>query len=89
MKKLMICGVFSLLPLFACMQASEDEPAPPPEESEVEQSISACCIDYTCPDPDYITTGCRTGAGPTIRQAYDECNAACPVQCQSSGLYCQ
>lgn len=88
MKKLMACGVLSLFPLFACMQTSEDEPAPPPE-STVEQLVTTCCIDYSCPDPDFSTTGCRTGAGPTIREAYDACNAACDVQCQSSGLYCE
>ena len=86
MKNLIVFGVFALVPLFACMDASEDEPAP---ESSVEQAVTTCCIDYTCPDPDFSTTGCKTGAGPTIRQAYDACNAACDVQCQSSGLYCE
>jgi hypothetical protein len=90
MKKLMACGLLSLFPLFACLDTPEDVPAPDRESSvEQESSTSVCCIDYFCPDPDYMTTGCKTGAGPTIREAYLECNAACDVQCQPSGLYCQ
>lgn len=90
MNKLMACGVLSLFPLFACMEASEDEPAPETESSVEQQSAtSVCCIDYYCPDPDFETTGCRTGAGPSINEAYHACNDVCDVQCQPSGLYCQ
>ena len=73
------------------------DPSPEPEiaaepatsDGETSAVLGSCCIDYTCPSPDFSTTGCKTGSGPRIREAYDACNAACSVQCASSGLYCE
>jgi hypothetical protein len=97
MRKIILCGLLSAISLFACVESKEpasepapqSEPAAEPTPSDGEASLAGgCCIDYTCPSPDFITTGCKVGAGPTIREAYEECNAACPVTCASSGLYC-
>jgi hypothetical protein len=92
MKKLLLCGLVSSIALFACVGGKEDEPDPGDEELGEVESALTCCIDFTCPGPepyDFTTTGCRTGAGPTIAGARDECEAGCPVMCASSGLYCQ
>ncbi|HWO24194.1 MAG TPA: hypothetical protein VNO30_35870, partial [Kofleriaceae bacterium] len=62
-------------------ELTADVPAP--------STLSICCIDYTCPSPDFTTTGCKTGAGPSIREAFDACNDFCSATCASSGLYCE
>jgi hypothetical protein len=95
MRKLLICCALSMVGLFACVEGREAEPDPTSHGDElggevVEQSVAGgCCIDFTCPSPDFTTTGCKTGAGPRIREASDACNASCPTQCASSGLYCE
>jgi hypothetical protein len=96
MKKLMLCGALSLIGMFACAEPLPEAPDPAPEtavepapgDEAAGSLVGSCCIDYTCPSPDFETTGCKTGSGPSIREAYEACNAVCPVPCASSGLYC-
>jgi hypothetical protein len=81
MKKLMLCGVLSLLG-FACFQ-------PPTEASTSSESeILVCCADWTCPTTGFETTGCVRGHPYNIFQAHAACNAACSVACTSPGTYC-
>ena len=70
--------------------AAEHQPASDEllREAPETSSFGACCIDYTCPSPDFDTTGCKVGAGPSIREAFETCAAYCSVSCTSSGLYC-
>jgi hypothetical protein len=81
MKKLILCGVLSLLGLSACLQ-------PMPEaEATIESELLVCCADWTCPPTGFETTGC-TKSQTTISEARAACNAACSVPCTSPGAYC-
>jgi hypothetical protein len=90
-----VCGVLSMIGLFGCA-ASGGPDRGPASEAAVETVVSedaselagGCCIDYYCGSLDVWWTGCKLGAGPSIREALDACNAACPELCASGGMYC-
>lgn len=96
MRAFLLWSALSLMGLAACVEARESAPTPAPtEEPEAVEAepeaelVGNCCIDYTCAANGYSTTGCKTGSGPSIREAFEECRDACPGGCTSSGLYCQ
>jgi hypothetical protein len=95
MRKLILCSALSLIGLFAGVASSQSDPSPEAtakpatSDSDTSSGVGLCCIEYTCPSPDFSTEGCKSGSGPSIREAYDACNNACNVQCASSGLYCE
>lgn len=95
MKALLMCGVLSMIGLFACVESTEMEPDPATgtaversdQDSEVPGEAPAllgdgiCCIDYVCPTNGFETTGCKAGStGPL--PALLACKAAC------GGMYC-
>jgi hypothetical protein len=92
MRALVLCGVLSLMGVFACVDGrapeSDPEEAEPVTESTIESALEVCCTDFTCVPTGFETSGCKGGI-PSIAQAYQACNAACAVSCASSGMYCQ
>ena len=95
MKTLLMCGVLSLIGLFACVESPEAEPDPVAEtateissqDSEIADEAPAllgggiCCIDYVCPTNGFEVTGCKSG-GTGPGSAFRACQQAC------GGMFC-
>lgn len=91
MKAMMVCGLLSLIGLFACVESPEPESEPVSEveiSSDVDEGADEVlllpppgCTTWTCPTTGFNRTGCTPLA---VKNAFLACEAVCSVGCDAS-----